>query len=123
MMILLDDRCIEMQCGQHDQVARPLFEHLIEIPDFEMMPHADQQRALPDAAARAHPRRDRDPPLAVHLRGRDEAEAPSQQRIARTAFPVRSEFAVLIDDARAVIDEHAGIVGVKTDEQILASAA
>lgn len=54
-MILLDDRSIEMQCSEHDQITRPLFEHLIEIPDFEMAAHADQQRALGDTAPRPHP--------------------------------------------------------------------
>ena len=41
-MILLDDRRIEMQRGQHNQIARSVFEHLIHIPDFEMTAHADQ---------------------------------------------------------------------------------
>ena len=59
-MILLDGgRCqserIEMQRGQYDQVARPLFEHLIQVPDFEMTAHADQQRALTHTPPRPHP--------------------------------------------------------------------
>ncbi|WP_132895336.1 hypothetical protein [Sphingomonas sp. PP-CC-3A-396] len=53
MMVLLDDRRVEMQRGEDDQIPRPLFEYLIEIPDFEMTAHADQQRAL------LHPRRAR----------------------------------------------------------------
>lgn len=77
-MILLDGgrfeiEAIEMQRGQHDQVARPLFEHLIEIPDLEMTAHADQQSALAHTPPRPHPRRDAQSPLAVHLCGGDEA--------------------------------------------------
>ena len=41
-MVLLDDRRVEMQRGEDDQIPRPLFEYLIEIPDFEMTAHADQ---------------------------------------------------------------------------------
>ncbi len=122
-MILLDDGCIEMQRGKDDEVARPLFEHLIEIPDFEMAPHAHQQRALANAAPRAHPRCDRDPPLAVHLRRRDETETTSQQRIARSALPAADagmirHVAIMFDDAFPIIDEQAGIFGMQADEQI-----
>lgn len=129
-MILLDGgRCqserIEMQRGQYDQVARPLFEHLIQVPDFEMTAHADQQRALTHTPPRPHPRRDAQSPLAVHLRRRDEAEAPPQQRVARPAVPrLRTaklgQSTMLVGNAAAIVDQHAGIVGVKTDEQILA---
>ena len=129
-MILLDGRrCqserIEMQRGQHDQVARPLFEHLIQVPDFEMTAHADQQRALAHAPPRPHPRRDAQSPLAVHLCGRDETEAPPQQRVARPAVPRRRaaklrQRTMLVGNAATIVDQHAGIVGVKTDEQILA---
>lgn len=112
-----------MQRGEHDQVARPLFEHGIEIPDFEMAAHADQQRTLARAAACAHPRGDPDPPLAVHLRGRDEPEPPPEQRIACATFPAPFEFLMMIDDAQAIIDQHAGIVRVKADEQVFPRTA
>lgn len=121
-MILLDDRCIEMQRGKDDQVARPLFEHLVQIPDLEMMAHADQQRALSDTATRAHPRRDRDPAFTVHMCWRDETQSPPQQSIACSAFPVCSNFAVMIYYAGTIIDEHAWIIRVKTDEQVFAHA-
>ena len=129
-MILLDGgRCelkrIEMQRGQHDQVARPLFEHLVEIPDFEMAPHADQQRALAHTSPRSHPRGDTEPTLAVHLRGRNEPELAPEQRIARSAFPrpVAARFrqgAMLLGDAAAIVDQQARILGVKADEQVFA---
>ncbi len=81
-MILLDGKRVqierveiervEMQRGQHDQVAGALFEYLIQVPDFEVTAHADQQRALAHPAPRSHPGGNTQPPPAVHLRGRDE---------------------------------------------------
>lgn len=129
-MILLDGgrfaiERIEMQRGQHDQVPRPLFKHLIEVPDFEMTAHADQQRALAHTPPRPHPRCDAQSPLTVHLCGRDEAKPPPQQRIARPGLPcpLAAELrqrTMLVGHAAAIVDQHAGIIGVKTDEQILA---
>lgn len=116
-----------MQCGEDDQVARPLFEHEIEIPDFEMTAHADQQRALADAASRPHPGRDPNPPLAVHLRGRDEPQPSSQQRLARLALPPAKQVVLSIvmmhRDTVAVADDHARVIRMKTDEQIVADRA
>ncbi|MES2422025.1 MAG: hypothetical protein V4595_12135 [Pseudomonadota bacterium] len=114
-----------MQRSQHDQVARPLFEHLIEVPDFEMAAHADQQRALAHTPPRAHPRGDAEPALAIHLRGRNEAQAPPQQRVARPAVPRTlaaklRQRAMLVGDATTIVDQHARIIGVETDEQVLA---
>lgn len=126
---------IEMQCREHDQVARPLFEHRIQVPHLEMAAHADQQRTLADAAPRSHPRRDPEPPLAVHLRGRDEPKPPSQQHIARAACHAAiadavvvvadhaRKMPVLVDDIVPIIDQHARIVGVKRNEQVVACAA
>lgn len=109
-----------MQRGEDDEVARPLFEDGIEVPDLEMATHADQQRALAHAPPRPHPRRDAQPPLAVHLRRRDEAQPAPQQHVARTAFPaVLRQIPVMIRNALPIIDEHAGIVGVKTNEEIV----
>ncbi len=124
-MSLLDDRRVEMQRGKHDQVARPLFEDLIEVPHFEMPAHADQQRALADPAPRPHPRCDPQLPLAVHLRRRDEPEPTSQQRIARPPLPVRTnrafrERSMLLGDAVAIVDEHARILRMQPDEQFVA---
>ncbi len=115
-------RCerVEMQCGEDDQVARPLLEHGIEVPDLEMAPHADQQRTLAHAASRAHPRCDPDAALAVHLGRRDEPETPPEQHVARAAFPAAPlQVPVMIRNALPVIDQHAGIVGMKSDEQII----
>ena len=119
-----------MQRGEDDQVARSLFEHQIEIPDFEMAAHADQQRALADAASRPHPGRDPDTPLAVHLRGRDEPQPSSQQRLARLArlaLPPAEQGVLSIvmmhRDAVAVADDHARVIRMKTDEQIVADRA
>ncbi len=129
-MILLDGERIELERieverGQHDQIARPLFEHLIEVPDFEMTAHADEQRSLAHTAPRPHPRCDAEPPLAVHLCGCDETEASPQQRVARAAIPrpfaaERRQRAMLVGNTATIIDQHARIVGVKTDEQVLA---
>lgn len=113
-----------MQCGEHDQVARPLFEDLIEVPDFEMAAHADQQRALGDTAPRPHPRCDAESSLAVHLRRCDESEPPPQQRIAGTAVPApraSRQLLMMLGDAVTIVDQHARIVGVETDKQILPS--
>ncbi len=118
-MVLLDDRRVEMQRGEDDQIPRPLFEYLIEIPDFEMTAHADQQRALLHPAAGSHPRRDAEPALAVHLRGRDEAQPPPEHRIARAPLPVSRNVAMMIVDARAIIDQQARIFGMETNEQIV----
>lgn len=116
-----------MQRGEDDQVARPLFEHQIEIPDFEMAAHADQQRALADAASRPHPGRDPNPPLAVHLCGRDEPQSSSQQRLARLALPPAEQGVLSImmmhRDAVTVADDHARVIRMKTDEQIVADRA
>lgn len=127
-MILLYDRCIEMQRGKDGEVAGALLEYLIEIPRLEMLAHADQQRALADAAARSHPGRDRYPSLAVHPGRRDKTETPSQQHVARAALPalpchLADERLVPVRHARVVVDEHAGIVRMQPDEQIPAYAA
>jgi hypothetical protein len=116
-----------VQCGEDDQVARPLFEHQIEIPDFEMATHADQQRALADAASRPHPGGDPNPPLAVHLRGRDKPQPSSQQRLTRLALPPAEQgflgIVMMHRDAVTVADDHARVIRVKTDEQIVADRA
>ena len=118
---------IEMQRGEHDQVAGALFEHGIEVPDLEMAAHADQQRPLADAAPRPHPRRDPEPPLAVHRCRGDEPEPSAQQRVARAAFPVVAcrvhELLVPIDDIVPIIHQQAWIIGVKPDEQVFACTA
>ncbi len=116
-----------MQRGKDDQVARPLFEYLIKIPDFEMAAHADQQRTLTDTAARPHPWRDPDTALAVHLRGRDEPQSPPQQHLARLAFPAAHRdvlgIVMMHRDAIPVADDHARVIRMKTDEQIVADRA
>ena len=116
-----------MQCGKDDQVAWPLFENLIEIPDLEMTAHADQQRALADAASRPHPRRDADTPLPIHLGRCDETEPSSQQHFARFPLPAVEHaalgFVAMHGDPVAVADDHAGMIGMKTDEQVVADGA
>lgn len=105
-----------MQCRQDDQVARPLLKYGVEVPDLEMMSHADQQRALTDSAARPHPGCDRDPPLAVHLRWCDETQPAAKKHVAGAA--VRSidrqigQCAVMVGDAVAIIDQHARVIGM-----------
>ena len=127
MILLDDDRCIEMQHGEYDQVARPLLEHLVQVPDFEMAAHADQQRALAHPPPRSHPGCDAEPSLAVHLRGRDEPEPPSQQRIAlpgvtralAAELGKLGQRTMMCGNASAIVDQQARIVGMETDEQII----
>ncbi|MEG3082890.1 hypothetical protein U1707_04490 [Sphingomonas sp. PB2P12] len=127
MTILPGERCTEVQCGKDDQVARPLFENLVEVPDLEMTAHADQQRALADAASRPHPRRDVDTPLPVHVGRRNETQPSSQQHVARLALPAVEHdalgFVAVNGDAVASADDHAGMIGMKTDEQFVADSS
>lgn len=105
--------------GEHGEVGRALFEHLVEVPDFEMIPHADQQGALGGGAAGAHPRRDRDPPPAVEPSRRDEPERATPCRITGLRVVVRAlrtVDAVALDDAGTIVDDHARCLVVQPDE-------
>ncbi len=108
--------------GEHGEVGGALFEHLVEVPDLEMIPHADQQGALGGSAAGAHPRRDRDPPPAVEPGRCDEPERATSCRIAGLCVVVgalRTVEAMTLDDAGPIVDDHARCLVVQSDEQMV----
>lgn len=72
-----------MKGGEHREIAGAVFEHMVEIPDLEMVAHADEKRPLDDVASRAHPRRDQDAALTVEAGRCDEPEGPSLRRLFR----------------------------------------
>jgi hypothetical protein len=107
---------------EHRQVGGAVFEHLVEVPDFEMIAHADQQRALGDRAARVQPWRDRDTAAAVEPGRRDEPEGAPPRRIVRARVVVgalRTLAAMPRDDTGAVVHDHAGCLVVQSDEQMV----
>lgn len=115
-----------MERGEHREVGGALFEDLVQVPDLEMIAHADQQRALGDGSAGAHPRRDRDPPATVEPGRCDEPEGPTPCRVVGlrvVARALRAVDAVALDDAGPIVDDHARCLVVQSDEQMVVHRA
>lgn len=115
-----------MKRGEHGEIAGPVFKDVIEVPDLEMVAHADEQRALRDPAARAHPRCDRDAALAVQSSRRDESEGAALGRLAglRVVVGLAGALApVPFGDASAVVHDHALRFVVQADEQMIVGRA
>lgn len=111
-----------MERGEHRQVGRALFEHLVEVPDLEMIAHADQQGTLGHGTAGAQPRCDRDPPPAVEPGRRDEPERTAPCRVAGLRVVVRAlrtVDAMTLDDAGTIVDDHARRLVMRPDEQMV----
>jgi hypothetical protein len=111
-----------MKRCEHGEIRRPVFEGVIEVPDFEMVAHADEQGPLGDATPLAHPRRDRDAAPAIEPGRRHEPEGAAARRLVRANIVLALPFAVAAvagSDAGAVVHDHAPGLVVKPDEEMV----
>jgi hypothetical protein len=112
--------------GEHGEIGRPVFEHVIKYPDLEMVAHPDEQSALRDAAPRAHPRRDRYAALTVEFRRRDEAEGAALGGVVCLGVVIALPFAVApvaFGDANTVVNDHARRLVMQPDEKMIVGGA
>ena len=111
-----------MKRGEHGQIGGSVFEHLIKVPDLEMVAHADEQGALRNAALGSHPGRDRDAALAVELGRRDEAKGAALGGVVRLRVGVALPFALApmaFGYAGAVVHDHAWRLVVQPNEEVI----
>ncbi|MEG3164864.1 hypothetical protein U1701_09680 [Sphingomonas sp. PB2P19] len=112
---------------EHGEIGRAVFEHMIEVPDLEMIAHADQQRPLGDTTPPAHPRGDRDAAAPVELGRRHEPEGTAAGGFARSSVVVIAlSLAVAVvsgGNTRAIIDNHALRFVMQTDEEMVVRRA
>lgn len=115
-----------MKRGEHGEIGGPVFEHVIEVPDFEMVAHADKQCALRDTALRAHPRRNRNAALAIEPCRRHEAVGAAACGLVRLDIVAALAFAlapVAFGDACTVIHDHAGRFVMQPYEEVIVCRA
>ncbi len=90
-----------MQPREHLQNVRSMFEHMIQVPDFEMIALADHQYLMPPAGISLHPERDLQSTATVHLGRTSEAKRTTQEFVM--ILQIVRGAVLLVDDPIAVV--------------------